>query len=260
MAAKTKVKMAFTPPARLALLVLGLALAACGPSGAVLQRERAALVAFYEGTNGPEWWDQRGWLSDAPVCEWYGVGCEGRRVVSLTMNWNNLSGELPAELAQLRELHTLVLYYNNLSGMLPPELAELQNLDTLILHHNRFEGGLPEAYGNLGSLRILDLEGNQLTGPLPASWGQLSSLEILNLRYNRLSGELPAEIGQLGQLQGLLLSSNDFEGKVPQEWLALADNLLMFGLYANPRIGEIPPALEDLPRSRLEFLNPRSGY
>lgn len=255
MTAKTIAKTATC--ACLGLLILGLA--ACGPSAGVLGRERDALVAFYEGTNGPEWWDQRGWLSEAPVCEWYGVGCEGGQVVSLTMNWNNLSGALPAALAQLTELHTLVLYYNNLSGALPAELAELQNLDTLILHHNRFEGELPEAYGTLARLRIVDLEGNRLSGGLPASWGQMSSLEVLNLRYNRLSGELPAEIGELVQLEGLLLSSNDFEGSVPEEWLALT-NLKMFGVYANPRIVEIPPALEDLPRSRLEFLNERFGY
>lgn len=242
------------------VLILGMVLAACGPSDAVLQRERATLVAFYEGTQGQEWVDQRGWLSDAPVCEWYGVGCQGGRVVSLTMNWNNLRGELPTALAQLSQLHTLVLYYNQLSGPLPPELAELQHLETVILHHNRFEGELPEAYGNLGNLRILDLEGNRLSGPLPASWGQLRSLEILNLRHNRLSGTLPAEIGQLERLQGLLFSSNDFEGEVPEEWLVLADHLLMFGLYANPRLGEIPFVLEDLPRSRLEFLSERSGY
>lgn len=258
MARKMKAKV-LLPPLQ-ALLVLGVTLAACSPSDAVLQRERAALVAFYEGTHGPEWVDQRGWLSDAPVCEWYGVSCEGGRVVSLTMNWNSLRGELPTALAQLSQLRTLVLYYNQLSGPLPPELSELQHLDTVILHHNRFEGELPEAYGNLGNLRILDLEGNQLSGPLPASFGKLRSLEILNLRHNRLSGVLPAEIGQLGQLQGLLLSSNDFEGEVPGEWLVLADHLLMFGLYANPRLGEIPFVLEDLPRSRLEFLSERSGY
>lgn len=257
MAAKAKVKML---PACLGLMLLALVLAACGPGDATLERERAVLVAFYEGTNGPEWVDQRGWLSDAPVCEWYGVTCDGGRVVSLTMNWNNLTGQLPAEMAQLTQLHTLVLYYNKLSGALPPELAELQKLNALILHHNYFEGELPPAYGQMASLRILDLEGNKLTGRLPDSWGQLRSLEILNLRHNRLSGELPASIGQLTQLQGLLLSSNDFEGQVPQEWLALADNLLMFGLYANPRIGEIPFELENLPRSRLEFLSERSGY
>lgn len=251
MTVKTKGKALLIAP--ICLGVFALALAACGSSSAVLQRERAALVAFYDSTNGSEWWDQRGWLSEAPVCEWYGVACASGRVVSLTMNWNNLSGELPAELAHLSKLHTLVLYYNNLSGELPHQLSELHELATVILHHNRFEGELPAAYGSMASLRILDLEGNQLTGSLPSSWGGMSSLEVLNLRHNRLSGTLPPEIGQLVQLQGLLLSSNDFEGAVPAEWLAL-DDLLMFGLYANPRITHIPLELENLPHARLEFL------
>lgn len=240
------------------IVVLMLA-AACSPSRGIPRAEFDALVAFYESTNGDEWTDKRLWMSDAPPCEWYGVGCEGGHVVSLTMNWNKVSGPLPAELGDLSELQTLVLYYNNLSGPLPPELGELQELHTLILHHNFLEGGLPVEFGNMRSLVKLDLEDTDLSGPLPASLGQLSQLEMLNLRRNSFSGQLPAEIGQLVQLQGLLLSYNNFDEPVPSEWAALT-NLKMFGLYGNPNITSIPIALEDLPRTGLEFLDPRAGY
>lgn len=242
--------------ALIALLVLA---GGCGPNRGIPRAEFDALVAFYESTNGDGWTDKRLWMSEAPPCEWYGVGCEEGHVVSLTMNWNNLSGPLPAELGKLSELQSLVLYYNNLSGPLPPELGRLAKLHTLILHHNFFEGGLPAEFGNMHSLVKLDLEDTDLSGPLPASLGQLSQLEMLNLRRNSFSGQLPAEIGQLTQLQGLLLSYNNFAEPVPSEWAALT-SLKMFGLYGNPNITSIPIALEDLPRTGLEFLDPRAGY
>ena len=35
--------------------------------------DRAALVALYNATNGPNWRTKTNWLSDRPVVEWYGV-------------------------------------------------------------------------------------------------------------------------------------------------------------------------------------------
>ena len=38
-------------------------------------QRRGALVVFYNATNGDEWDDSTNWLSDAPICEWYGLDC-----------------------------------------------------------------------------------------------------------------------------------------------------------------------------------------
>jgi len=88
----------------LTILALLLALSACAPMLAVPESEYAALLTLYEQTGGPDWRSQKGWLTDAPVCEWYGVTCEGPYVVALTMNWNNIQGVLPAELSHLTQL------------------------------------------------------------------------------------------------------------------------------------------------------------
>ena len=42
-----------------------------------MDSDRAALVALYEATDGPNWVDNGNWLTDAPLGEWYGVdtGC-----------------------------------------------------------------------------------------------------------------------------------------------------------------------------------------
>ncbi|CAN0444907.1 unnamed protein product, partial [Ascophyllum nodosum] len=38
-----------------------------------MDAERDALVALYHATNGPSWHENRGWCTDAPLSEWYGV-------------------------------------------------------------------------------------------------------------------------------------------------------------------------------------------
>ena len=35
--------------------------------------DRAALVALYETTDGPNWKNNANWLNDAPLREWFGV-------------------------------------------------------------------------------------------------------------------------------------------------------------------------------------------
>ncbi len=39
--------------------------------------ERAALVAFYNSTNGTSWTNKDGWLADDPCANsWYGADCD----------------------------------------------------------------------------------------------------------------------------------------------------------------------------------------
>ena len=57
-----------------------------------LESDKAALIAMFHSTNGAQWLNQRGWLTDAPVGEWYGVTVEGERVVTIELSENNLRG------------------------------------------------------------------------------------------------------------------------------------------------------------------------
>ena len=56
-----------------------------GPEGSVAA-DRAALVALYHATDGPNWTDNTGWLSDVPLEAWVGVQDEraGPRVFCAT--------------------------------------------------------------------------------------------------------------------------------------------------------------------------------
>ena len=107
-----------------------------GPSGPVDPNpDRAARVALYQATDGPNWTNSDNWLTDAPLGDWYGVQTSGTsgsgRVVSLVLDDNALAGPIPSELGNLTGLTTLLLGVNRLTGPIPPELGNLTRLELL---------------------------------------------------------------------------------------------------------------------------------
>ena len=165
----------------------------------VANPDRAALVALYEATDGPNWVNNDNWLTDAPLEDWYGVEVEGRDRVT-----------------------ALYLYSNSLSGLIPPELGDLANPTRLSLSGNSLSGPIPPELGNLSGLETLWLSSNDLSGPIPSELGNLARLESLQLAENDLSGPIPSEFGNLGNLTDLWLDNNDLSGPIPQSFLQLA--------------------------------------
>ncbi len=86
----------------------------------------------------------------------------------LWLSYNQLSGEIPSELENLRNLENLDLGQNELQGPIPPELGRLSRLNVLILNDNRLSGEIPSELENLRNLEFLYLSGNLLTGCVPA--------------------------------------------------------------------------------------------
>ena len=248
--------------------------------------DRAALVALYNATDGPNWLDSENWLTDAPLGEWYGVTANSDgRVVRLdlsgrrdeeTTEWvshglsgaippelaglanlerlhlyfNDLSGSIPAELGDLANLEVMNLGRNNLSGPIPPELGGLANLRSLSVFVNELTGAIPRELGNLSKLEYLGLSDNGLSGPIPSELGNLLKLEILNLAGNRLSGTIPPELGNLVKLETLRLNINDLSGRIPSE-LGNLRELNQLWLHYNKFSGPLPQSLVRLPLESL---------
>ena len=213
--------------------------------------DRAALVALYHATDGPNWVNSENWLSDAPLGDWHGVSTDASgRVVRLDLagRWDGeartwiphgLSGPIPTALAKLAKLHVLLLQGNELVGSIPAELGGLDDLRWLYLSSNRLAGRIPAELGNLGNLRGLGLDQNQLVGTIPAELGNLGNLERLYLSRNNLSGPIPKALGVLHELETLGLGSNQLSGAIPPELGRLA-NLKLLYLYNNNLSGPIP--------------------
>ena len=208
--------------------------------------DKAALVALYNATDGPNWRNNSNWLSDRQIGEWSGVSTDGDgRVTGLFLGGNQLSGSIPPELGNLANLESLWLYENQLSGSIPSELGNLANLDTLYLNGNRLSGSIPPELGNLAILHWLSLSYNQLSGSIPPELGNLDNLDYLYLYNNRLSGSIPSELGNLDNLVSLALHNNQLSGSIPSELGNLA-NLLGLLLSNNRLSGSIPSELGNL--------------
>ncbi len=217
--------------------------------------DRAALVALYNATGGVNWVYNDKWLSDEPLGRWHGVGTDDNgRVTRLSLDSNQLSGEIPAELGSLANLTYLSLDSNQLSGEIPAELGNLANLLSLFLHENQLSGEIPAELGSLANLVLLSLYENQLSGEIPAELGNLTSLTSLVIHSNQLSGEIPAELGSLANLVSLGLGGNYLTGPIPAELGNLA-NLEWLALGANQLTGEIPAWLGGLTNLRVLGLN-----
>ena len=217
-------------------------------SGSV-ETDREPLVALYNATDGGNWNESANWLSDAPLGEWEGVTTDGDgRVTKLGLIFNNLRGEIPAELGTLSKLEVLHLSQNRLSGEIPAELGSLSNLEVLNLgtNYDDLSGEIPAELGSLSNLERLLLGGNDLSGEIPAELGSLSNLTWLSLRDNDLSGEIPAELGSLSNLVDLNLYNNALSGEIPAELGSLSNltSLSLGGGY-NDLSGCVPSSLED---------------
>ena len=236
------------------VVVVGLATAPAevGAQGSV-EMDRAALVALYDATDGPNWLNTTNWLTDTPLGEWHGVVTdEGGRVTALILQRNQLSGTIPSQLENLTSLETLVLQHNQLSGTIPSQLENLTSLETLVLQHNQLSGTIPSQLENLTSLEVLALNDNQLSGTIPSQLGNLTSdLYFLGLANNQLSGTIPSQLGNLTGLRTLVLWNNQLTGTIPAE-LGDLTSLEFLALNENQLTGQVPAALGSL--TSLEFL------
>ena len=223
-----------------------------GPVSPV-EKDRSALTALYNASDGDNWTNNTNWLSDELLDDWHGVttGTEGR-VVRLALSSNNLVGTLPAELGNLSELTKLELDTNDLTGAIPTELANLSNLTVLELTFNDLTGAIPTELANLSNLRTLNLYGNDLSGAIPTELDGLTNLTRLSLGGNELTGTVPTELGNLSNLTTLELENGNLTGTIPTE-LGSLTNLTSLELDGNDLTGIIPSELGSL--SNLTWLS-----
>ena len=221
------------------------------------QRDRAALEALYDATDGDNWDDNSNWKSAQALSTWHGVTVSGGRVTELRLDSNSLSGALPSDLGDLSSLTVLDLGHNALTGAIPSELGDLSSLLLLRLDDNGLTGSIPSELGSLSNLTGMELQVNELSGSIPTALGSLSNLVSMSLRNNDLTGSIPSELGDLSNLQTLNLSRNSLSGAIPSELGDLASLEDLF-LNRNSLSGAIPSELGDLSNLLNLYLNDNS--
>lgn len=221
-------------------------------NAALRERERKALITFYEALGGPDWIERDFWASDRPVGEWHGVTTDtDGQVVQLTIYDNNLTGAMSAAICQLSRLHTLHLSFNKISGSLPEQLGECRALKNLWVKGNKITGPLPAGVAMLPELEYLDIHANEMTGPLPTAWNT-PNLKIFRGEDNRISGALPAQLMRQPVLEHLFLHNNELSGPIPTSLSASISHLL---LANNKLSGPVPEEMGRLKKLRDLRLN-----
>eukprot|EP00268_Persea_americana_P003478 TRINITY_DN11053_c0_g1_i2.p1 TRINITY_DN11053_c0_g1~~TRINITY_DN11053_c0_g1_i2.p1 ORF type:complete len:793 (-),score=87.60 TRINITY_DN11053_c0_g1_i2:154-2532(-) len=85
------------------------------------------------------------------------------------------------------------LSMNQLVGNIPSQVGDLKELHLLNLSNNFLSGSIPESFQNLKNIESLDLSHNKLVGTIPPQMIELHSLSTFNVSFNSLSGMIPYE-------------------------------------------------------------------
>ncbi|XP_030444416.2 receptor-like protein kinase BRI1-like 3 [Syzygium oleosum] len=158
-----------------------------------------------------------------------------KNLKSIDLSFNYLDGDIPKEIWDLPNLLDLVMWANNLTGEIPEDICvNGGNLETLILNNNFISGSIPKSIASCTNMSWVSLSSNLLTGEIPAGFGNLASLAILQLGSNSLTGRIPPELGNCRSLIWLDLNSNDLTGPVPPD-LADQTGLVMPGNVSGKR-------------------------
>ncbi|KAJ8760654.1 hypothetical protein K2173_015321 [Erythroxylum novogranatense] len=156
----------------------------------------------------------------------------------------NLGGKLRGKLlpliGMLTELEVLSLPFNELSGDMPAEIWGLKKLEVINLEGNLFTGKLPKGFIEVKRLRVLNLGFNRLDDEIPISLSTCVDLEVLNLAGNRLKGSVPIFLGAFKQLRGLYLANNELSGTISTVFESTCHYLEHLDLSGNFLIGQIP--------------------
>lgn len=216
--------------------------------------DRQVLEDLYNGTDGPNWLDNSGWLGPVGTeCTWFGVQCNAQstRVTGLSLAANNLQGMLPGSLSTLPELNYLQISDNGLYGALPSIPPNLLNASVC---PNDFDPVASPAWDaatgvspwyqdcvptslNIPSgerQALIDLY-NSTQGPgwtdqtdwlgpagSECTWFGVvcnqagDHVVALQLADNHLVGTLPGSMTSLTELQVLQVGSNQLSGPLPE--------------------------------------------
>lgn len=136
-----------------------------------------ALVDLASTAHLAGWKSKKNWLKDESVCTWNGVTCKDKRVETLALKANGLSGSLPESLGGLSELKSL-----DLAGKRPPGYGP-HSCVTGATNFNH--SAMPRSFYSLSKLSTWSMEYTCIGGTLAPELGSMLALEV---RHTKRTG------------------------------------------------------------------------
>ncbi len=225
--------------------------------------ELAALKNIYDSLGGATWtnkslWPLPGaWPASATAAQmdaWYGVVVTNGDITGLSLNNNNLTGQIPKTISTLSKLNTISFQGNLIASAIPGSIGSLPNLTTLYLHSNKLTGAIPSTLNNLTALQNLYLSTNLLTGDIP-NLGSLVALRTFSIGTNNFNaGTIPSWIQNLTLLTYLEMSTTNRNGSIPS-FIGNLTALTQLSLNSNQLTGSIPSSLGNITTLIQLYLN-----
>ncbi|KAL5837848.1 hypothetical protein ACOSQ3_015017 [Xanthoceras sorbifolium] len=164
-----------------------------------------------------------------------------------------MTGSIPPEIGDLRNLVFLDIQNNSLTCLIPSVIFNISTIEVIALCANRLSGYLPSSIGlRLPNLIELYLWRNELSGVIPNSISNASQLIILELSLNSFFGPVPTTLGELRNLQSLNIQRNQFTGEPSTQELTFLSSLTnckhltRLVLDDNPLDGTFPTSIGNL--------------
>lgn len=139
------------------------------------------------------------------------------RLTELSLQNNNLFGQIPTSVGHLKDVQAFLLSANNFSGTIPREIGLMADLRLFQIHGNKIRGTIPNIISALNNLEDMQISKNEIEGRIPSEVGNLHRLKAMRFESNRLSGDIPMEIGNIKSLRQIRLYDNNLSGTVPKE-------------------------------------------
>lgn len=230
--------------------------------------QRFGMACFYFATyqvstksvpNPDPWVYEEYWLTDKHECDWAGVQCTAaKRIHSILLEQNKLSGILPFELALLNDsLKGLDLSSNSIEMNMGDMdiFRHLSGLTKILLDDNYLtsSNGLPASLTFCTDLRKLRLSNNLFDGPLDNGiLNNLQKLTHLEIESNFLTGALPF-LGEMTELRHIYLRRNEFTSRLNFLKTPASQNIKELWLDGNAISQSIPTQIGKL--THLESLS-----
>ncbi|XP_057856553.2 probable LRR receptor-like serine/threonine-protein kinase At1g07650 isoform X3 [Cryptomeria japonica] len=221
--------------------------------------------------------DQEKDTKNMVICNYTSEDTKFHHVTHIFLKRQNLTGVVPAELANLTYLQEMDLVSNNLYGRLPKSLVNLTNLEKMDVRNNLFHGKIPKIYSRFSRLKEFYASSNNFSGKIPDFIGNWKTIKKLRLEASSLEGPIPPTFSSLSQLSELMISDLTgagsnlsfmenlktlktivlrnalIYGKIPYS-IGEFNNLKILDLRFNSLTGSIPPTLEKIINANIQYL------